>query len=197
MKPIRRIFRSAPLVGVPVIIALSAVMLMPAALVLAHAAYVSSYPAPNTVYKTAPTEVTIHFAQVLSPQGLSIVVYDNRGRPVSIGQAQISFSDPKTASVAMKADGSDIYRVDWQNVSAEDGDPTLGAFVFGVDPTGKLDKVPANPYGAATASSAATTGAASSSSGLPLWATALVGVVGLLLGSGGGIVLARQVASHR
>jgi methionine-rich copper-binding protein CopC len=163
--------------------ALAAIVLMPASLALAHAAFVSSDPAPNSVLKTVPTRVTIHFAQVLNPQGLSIVVYDNRGRPVSIGNAQISFSDPRSASVAMKGDGSDIYRVDWQNISAEDGDPTLGAFVFGVSPTGTLDKVPANPYGSSIGSGSAS--ASGSSSGLPIWATALVGVAGLLIGGAG------------
>jgi methionine-rich copper-binding protein CopC len=178
------------LATIAILVAVGAFVLIPASRALAHAAFVSSDPAPNTVLRTAPTEVVIHFAQVLSPQGLSIVVYDNRGRIVSVGKAQISFSDPKTASIAMKGDGSDIYRVDWQNVSAEDGDPTLGAFVFGVSPTGKLDKVPANPYGASM-----TTGSGASSSGLPIWVTALVGIAGLLIGGAGSTALTRRARS--
>src|SRR5260370_39689803 len=95
----------------------------------AHAAYVSSDPAANSVQKTAPTVVRITFAQNLSPQGLSIVVYGHKGNVVSTGPAHISSTDPKTASLTTKGDGSDIYRVAWNNVSAEENDPTLGAFV--------------------------------------------------------------------
>ena len=68
----------------------------------------------------------------------------------------------------MKGDGSDIYRVDWTTVSAEDGDPTLGAFVFGVDPTGKSDKVPPT--------------ATTTTTGTPAWVAILTGVVGLVVG---------------
>ncbi len=143
----------------------------------AHAAYVSSDPAANSVQKTAPTVVRITFAQNLSPQGLSIVVYGNKGNVVSTGTAQISSTDPKTASVTMKGNGSDIYRVDWNNVSAEDNDPTLGAFVFAVDPSGQSDKVEA-------ATSPSTPARASASSGVSPLIAVLIGIVGLLVGAG-------------
>jgi methionine-rich copper-binding protein CopC len=143
----------------------------------AHAAYVSSTPAPNSVQTAAPTVVTIHFAQNVSPQGLSIVVYGNKGTVVSSGTAQISSSDPKSASVTMKGDDSDIYRVDWTTVSAEDGDPTLGAFVFAVDPSGKSDKVQ-------TTAVTSTTATASSSSGVSPLVAVLIGIAGLVIGAG-------------
>jgi methionine-rich copper-binding protein CopC len=148
--------------------------------VQAHAAYKSSNPAANSVLKTAPTKVTITFVQRLSPQGLSIVVYDKTAKVVSTSQAQISFTDPYTASVSMRGDGSDIYRVDWNNVSAEDGDPTLGAFVFGVDPSGKTDKVP--PVAAASTSA---------SSGVPPLVAVLAGILGLLIGGAATYVTTR------
>jgi len=107
----------------------------------AHAAYLSSDPAANSVMKTAPTTVTITFAQALDPTGLSVVVYDKNAKVVSQGDAKISASNPRVASVAMTASDSDVYRVDWHTVSAADSEPTLGAFVFGVDPSGKSDKV--------------------------------------------------------
>ena len=143
----------------------------------AHAAYVSSDPAANSVQKTAPTVVRITFAQNVSPQGLNIVVYGNKGNVVSTGTAQISPTDPKTASVTMKGDGSDIYRIDWTTVSAEDNDPTLGAFVFAVDPSGQSDKVEA-----ATAPS--TPAKASASSGVSALVAVLIGIAGLLVGAG-------------
>ncbi|HEX8996092.1 MAG TPA: copper resistance protein CopC [Ktedonobacterales bacterium] len=140
----------------------------------AHAAYKSSNPAANSVEKVAPTSVSITFVQRLSPQGLSIVVYDRTGKVVSTSQAQISASDPYTASVSMAGDGSDIYRVDWNNVSAEDNDATIGAFVFGVDPSGATDKVP--PVAAATPPP-------STSTGVPPFVAALIGVAGLIVGA--------------
>ncbi len=134
---------------------------------LAHAAYVRSIPEHDTVLKAAPTSVHITFAQALDPQGLAITVYDNKGKVVSSGTAAIDSSDPNSASIVMTGDGSDIYRVDWQTVSATDGDPTIGAFVFGVDPTGATDKVPPP---------------ATVSSGVNPLLTTGIGVVALLLG---------------
>lgn len=137
-----------------------------------HAAYKSSVPAANSVVKVAPTTVSITFAQRLAPQNLSIVVYDQHARAVSTGQAQISPTDPYTATVTMQGDGSDIYRVDWNDVSAEDGDATVGAFVFGVDPSGATDKVP--PVTTTV-----------TQSGVAPWLAALIGVAGLVVGAGG------------
>lgn len=139
----------------------------------AHAAYVSSTPAANAVVTSAPSSVSITFAQKLDPQGLKITVYGNKGNVVSTGDAQISSTDPKTATVSMKGDDSDIYRVDWQNVSAEDQDPTLGAFVFAVDPSGKSDKVAAPAISSTT-----------SSTGVSPLIAALIGVIGLVIGGG-------------
>jgi copper transport protein len=148
----------------------------------AHAAYKSSNPPANSVLKTAPTIVSITFVQRLSPQGLSIKVYGNRGEVVSTGVAQVSFTDPYTASVTMKGDGSDIYRVDWNNVSAEDGDPTLGAFVFAVDPSGKSDKV----------TSSVPTEVHESPGVSPLVAV-LIGLAGLAIGGMGGVYVANRM----
>jgi methionine-rich copper-binding protein CopC len=171
-----RAFRGALSLSAALFVALLAIGLT-AMSAQAHAAYVSSDPAANSVQKTAPTVVRITFAQNLSPQGLSIVVYGNKGTVVSTGAAQISPTDPKTASVTMKGDDSDIYRVDWNNVSAEDNDPTLGAFVFAVDPSGQSDKVSA-------ATSPSTPANASSSSGVSPLIAVLIGIVGLIIGAG-------------
>ncbi len=163
----RRLFVTGLTTTYAVMLALA----LPLSAAQAHAAYVSSTPAANAVLTATPTTVTITFAQNLDPKGLSITVVDNKATVVSTGPAQISATDPKTASVTMKGDGSDIYRVDWTTVSAVDGDPTLGAFVFGVDPSGKTDKVPP------TAASTTTT-----TTGTPAWVAILTGVAGLVVG---------------
>ncbi len=139
-----------------------------------HAAYKSSNPAANSVLKAAPTVVSITFVQKLDPQGLNITVYGNKGEVVTTGTAQISATDPYTATVNMKGDDSDIYRVDWNNVSAEDGDPTLGAFVFAVDPSGQSDKV-----------TPATTTTVTTSTGVSTLAAILIGIAGLVVGAAG------------
>jgi hypothetical protein len=82
----------------------------------------------------------------------------------------------------MKGDGSDIYRVDWNNISAEDGDPTLGAFVFAVDPSGKSDKV--------------TTSApviVQESPGVSPLVAVLIGLAGLVIGGVGGNYVANRM----
>jgi hypothetical protein len=86
----------------------------------------------------------------------------------------------------MKGDNSDVYRVDWQNTSAEDGDSTLGAFVFAVDPSGTSDKVE-------SATTIGTTGGSSSSSVAPVWAV-LIGILGLVVGAGGTYAATRSRA---
>jgi methionine-rich copper-binding protein CopC len=138
----------------------------------AHAAYKSSIPAANAVLKTAPATVSITFVQRISPQGLAITVYGNKGDVVSMGMAQISPKDPYTATISMKGDDSDIYRVDWNNVSAEDNDPTLGAFVFAVDASGTSDKV-TQPT------------ATVAPSGISTLAAVFIGLGGLVVGAGG------------
>ncbi len=155
----------------------------PLAAAHAHAAYQSSVPAANSHVATAPTQVTITFLQPLDPAHLSIVVYDNKAQIVSTGAAQIVTGQPDAAMVAMKGDGSDIYRVDWNNVSAEDGDPTLGAFVFGVGTTDKV--TPAAP------------GPSSGSSGAPVWLVIVIGLAGLIVGYGASYFVKPGKASAR
>jgi methionine-rich copper-binding protein CopC len=177
-----RILRGALAASVAIFVALLAVALS-AVTAEAHAAYKSSNPAANSVRTSAPTTVSITFVQRLSPQGLAITVYGNKADVVSIGTAQISPTDPYTATISMKGDGSDIYRVDWNNVSAEDNDPTLGAFVFAVDASGKSDKV-----------TQPTATKSSSSPGVSPLAAVLIGLGGLVVGGGGTYFVTRARA---
>jgi len=59
-------------------------------------------------------------------------VLDAQGKTVSTGTAQANRSDLRAMSVSMQGDGSDIYLVQWHTVSADDGHPDIGAFVFHV-----------------------------------------------------------------
>jgi methionine-rich copper-binding protein CopC len=159
----------------------------------AHASYVSSDPASGAVVATAPTMVTVHFAEDINPQGAngvpsSLAVYheadaknassfDEEAKIVSTGKTQFPLSDAKTMTISMQGDGKGIYAVLWHTVSADDGDPDSGVFFFGVG-TGNV---------LGNSSTPATSAATNSSSGMPIWVTIVVGVVALVLG--GGIVV--------
>ena len=61
-------------------------------LAFAHSHPTSSSPAADAVLKTAPTVVTILFAEELNPADSDIVVYDSKHQQVSTGSAQSSES---------------------------------------------------------------------------------------------------------
>lgn len=150
----------------------------------AHAAFGSSDPAPGSTLKAAPTTVTIHFLESVNPSGSDIVVLDATGKQVSTGPAKADPNDLKTMTVSMQGNDSDNYLVQWRTVSADDGEPDIGAFTFTVNPnsTGTIGGTSTSP----------TPTTSSSSSGVPIWATVLVGILGLVVGAGGMFALRRK-----
>ncbi|MGZ3663343.1 MAG: copper resistance CopC family protein [Ktedonobacterales bacterium] len=151
----------------------------------AHAAYGSSDPAPGATLKAAPTTVTIHFLENVNPSGSDIVVLDATGKQVSTAPAKVDPNDLKTMTVSMQGNDSETYLVQWHNVSADDGDPDIGAFNFTVNP----QSTGSTPTPTPTTSSPNT---ATSSSGVPVWGTVLVGLLGLVVGAGATFALRRK-----
>ncbi len=154
----------------------------------AHASYVSSTPEANAVVAAAPTTITIHFAEHVNPSGSAVVVLDSKGTAVSTDPARVDPSDLTVMTVNMKGDDSDVYLVQWHTVSADDGEPDIGAFTFTVGASGTPT---------ATTSPGGTPGSGSGgsgSSGSSGWLVALVGVLGLVIGGAGGMALARRSA---
>jgi copper transport protein len=164
----------------------------------AHASYVSSDPAAGAVLATAPTQVTVHFAEPVNPAGAngipsSLQVFlntdlknstysDQDATLVSTGNGQVLAADSSTMTVPMKgAAGDGIYEVYWHTVSAADGDPDSGVFFFGVGTS--------TGQGVVVVTRTATTTA---SAGFPLWATILIAVVALVLGGGIGALMRRR-----
>jgi methionine-rich copper-binding protein CopC len=161
-----------------------------AGVVSAHASYVSSDPAAGAVLATAPTQVTVHFAENVNPLGAngvpsSLTVFlnpdlkntnysDQDATQVSPDKGtQYPTSDAKTMTIPMTGAGNGIYEVYWFTVSADDGHEDSGVFFFGVGTsTGQgivvVTKTVTNTV----------------SAGLPLWATMLIGLVALVLGGG-------------
>jgi len=172
-------------VGAPAGIGLllaAAVALLAPGIASAHAHYGSSNPAPNAILTTAPTTITVHFMENVNPQGSDLVVYDAKGNKVSTAPGQVDRNDLKTMTVSMQGNGSEIYMVEWHTVSADDGDPDIGAFNFLVNPSAAT-KQTVLPK---------TTTTTSSSSGMPIWLGVVLGVIGLVVGGGGGYFLAQR-----
>lgn len=163
-------------------LALLAALLAPG-IASAHAPMVSADPAAGSTIKAAPSIVTVHFAENVNPKGSDVIVYDVTGKQVSTAPAQVSRADLKTMTVAMAGDGDGVYLVEWHTVSADDGDPDIGAFTFTVDKNAKV-ATPTPTTGAH--------GSGGNSSGAPVWLTVLLALLGLAVGAGGGYLLARR-----
>ena len=176
----REVMRVGMLMMLPILAIAAALVLTPGS-ASAHAGFGSSDPAPNSVLKAAPTVITIHFVENVNPQGSDIVVFDATHKQVSTAHGVVSTTDLKTMTVAMAGDGEGTYLVEWHNVSADDGDPDIGAFTFTVSATAQA--TPA-PVGTGNATSGG-------SSGTPAWLTVLIGLIGLTVGGGGGYFAAR------
>src|SRR5690349_7756452 len=120
-------FRRLWLAGVLALTSALGLSVLFAGIASAHASYVSSDPAAGTVLATAPTQVTVRFAENVNPAGAngipsSLVVYhelgakntlsfDQEAKVVSTGQTQYPLSDAKSMSIAMQGDGNGIYAV--------------------------------------------------------------------------------------
>ena len=149
----------------------------------AHAKVYKAIPAIGSTIAQAPTAVTVFTLENINPdpKKSNLFVYAPSGDLISQGNAQVALTDPKQMSITIKPSGNGVYVVRWITVSALDGDPDEGAFVFTVQPAATT-KVPA-------ATSAATT--PTTTGGAPLWIPIVVGIVALLVGLGGGFGLGR------
>ena len=154
---------------------------------VAHAKVLSATPAIGSTIAQAPTKVTVFTAENINPDPKlsNLFVYSPAGDLISQGDAKVSLSDPKQMSISIKPGGNGVYIVRWITVSALDGDPDQGAFVFTVKPAAV-----ATP----TASHSSTTTTTSGTSGIPLWVPILVGIVALLIGLGAGLGIGRSTS---
>jgi methionine-rich copper-binding protein CopC len=154
---------------------------------VAHAKVLSATPAIGSTIAQAPTKVTVFTAENINPNPKlsNLFVYSPAGDLISQGDAKVSLSDPKQMSISIKPGGNGVYIVRWITVSALDGDPDEGAFVFIVKPAVVATST-------ATSHGSTTTTTTSGTSGIPLWVPILVGIVALLIGLGAGLGIGRS-----
>ena len=153
----------------------------------AHAKVLSATPAIGSTIAQAPDKVTVECAENINPNPKlsNLFVYSPGGELISQGDAKVSLSNPKEMSVGIKPNGNGVYIVRWITVSAVDGDPDQGAFIFTVKPA----VVSATPT---TSNNTGATTTTAGSSGTPLWATILIGIVALVVGLGAGWGIGRS-----
>lgn len=110
----------------------AAVLLIFSSVASAHAAFVRSEPAPNSVLSEPPDAVTIWFTEPVEPRLSRIDVFDAAGKRVNAEEATGLPEDPNalTARLPRLPDGT--YTVAFRNLSAVDGHPLSGSFLFSV-----------------------------------------------------------------
>jgi len=101
----------------------------------AHALLVKSEPDSGVVLQASPKQVTAWFSQELDTGFSTIQVFNTGRQQVDNGDGGVDLYDPDHASMvvtlpAALPDG--IYTVRWTAVSAEDGDPTEGEYIFSI-----------------------------------------------------------------
>ncbi len=160
----------------------------------AHAKVLDALPKIGSTITQAPTTVTVFTAENINPdpKKSNLFVYGPGGELISQGNAKVSLSNPKEMSVTIKPDASNrtgVYVVQWITVSAEDGDPDQGAFVFTVKSAAAPTPIPAT-----SGTTPPSTPSGSGTSGIPVWVPIAVGLVALLVGLGGGLGIGRRTA---
>jgi methionine-rich copper-binding protein CopC len=164
------------------------------AVIPTHAKVTKAIPAIGSTVSQAPTTVTVFALENINPDPnkSNLFIYSPAGDLISQGNAKVSLTNPEEMSITIKPDTANlngVYVVQWKTVSALDGDPDQGAFVFTVNPGVVATPTPvATTTTSTTQSTTTTTGAG----GAPIWVPIVVGVLALLVGLGVGLGLGRR-----
>ena len=108
------------------------------AVIPTHAKVNKAIPAIGSTISQAPTTVTVFTLENINPDPnkSNLFVYSPAGDLISQGNAKVSLTNPEEMSITIKPDSAHpngVYVVQWKTVSALDGDPDQGAFVFTVN----------------------------------------------------------------
>ena len=159
-----------------------------------HAKVNKAIPAIGSTISQAPTVVTVFTLENINPDPnkSNLFVYSPAGDLISQGNATVSLTNPREMSINIKPDKANlngVYVVRWITVSAEDGDPDQGAFVFTVNAS--VTTTP-TPVATATFSTAPSNTTTNSAGGTTIWVLIAVGLLALFIGLGIGIWLGRR-----
>lgn len=126
----------------------------------AHARYERSEPGDGATVSDAPVQVEIWFSQELfRREGENwIHVFGPENEAIHSGEARIDDDERSLMWVELQTPlkpGS--YRVEWRNLSAEDGDTDEGEFTFVYDPQAQVTSTPMLAETATSSSTASST----------------------------------------
>ncbi len=158
----------------------------------AHAKVLSATPSIGATITQAPTTVTVVCAENINPNPKlsNLYVYAPSGDLISQGDAKVSLNNPLQMAITIKPSGDGVYVVQWKTVSAADGDPDAGAFVFTV----KANAAVAAATPTVKQTPVASNGGTSNSSSFPALPVVIVGLVALIVGLSGGLGVGRSMA---
>jgi methionine-rich copper-binding protein CopC len=159
----------------------------------AHAKVTKAIPAIGSTISQAPTTVTVFAVENINPDPSksNLFVYSPAGDLISQGNATVSLSNPEQMSITIKPDAAHpngVYVVQWKTVSALDGDPDQGAFVFTVHAGAVTTPTPV----ATSTAGQTTTPTTTNTDDTPLWVPVVVGIIAILIGLVLGVVLGRR-----
>ncbi len=171
------------------------------AVIPTHAKVTKAIPAIGSTVSQAPTTVTVFALENINPDPnkSNLFIYSPAGDLISQGNAGVSLTNPEEMSITIKPDTAHlngVYVVQWKTVSALDGDPDQGAFVFTVNTGAAATPTPA--VTATTSTGQSTTPSTTNTTGTggtPIWVPIVVGTVALLVGLGAGLGFGRRKAA--
>lgn len=109
-------------------------ILSPARSAFAHAEPDITIPAADNAVDQAPPQVEITFTEEVTAE-TTIEVVGAVGKTVNSAPAALDLEDPNRKHVTVALFGAlpaGVYTVNWNSVSAEDGDPDSGSYTFTV-----------------------------------------------------------------
>jgi len=164
-----------------VVVAVAALVGLPARPATAHASFVAASPAAGSSLPQAPGSVVLRFTEPLERALSSVDVLDSADQSVAAGPTRPVEGDPNGMRRPLELLTPDVYTVRWTTVSTLDGHSLHGSYTFGVGTSAaKNEQVAANP--------------AASEGWLGLvgrW----VALVGLVLAAGAALLWPRAVAA--
>src|SRR5260370_23123387 len=127
-----------------------------------HAKVNKAIPAIGSTISQARNLVTVFTLENINPDPnkSNLFVYSPAGDLISQGNATVSLTNPREMSITIKPDKTNlngVYVVRWITVSAEDGDPDQGAFVFTVNASAITTPTPGATAISSTVPSSTTT----------------------------------------